>query len=93
MKNVIWENDVFYCNNIYYGHTDSAFIHKKHGSTLDERGFVGISPGLGKDNYGDAGIFYAWFLAPKRKFRLVINDYGVISRLNAVLRVIARNIG
>ena len=40
--------------------------------------FVGESVGLGKNDYGDAGIFYAWFLAAKIKYCVVINDYGVI---------------
>ena len=34
---------------------------------------------MGKNDYGDSGIFYAWFLAPKIKYCLVINDFGIIS--------------
>ena len=37
---------------------------EKHCSTLVERGFVGKSVGLGKNDYGNAGIFYSLFLAP-----------------------------
>ena len=48
-------------------------------STLIEKGYVGKSLGLGKNDYGDSGIFYAWFLAPKIKYCLVINDFGIIS--------------
>ena len=79
MNDVFREIDGFYSNNIYYGDTDSGYIHKKHWSTLVEKGFVGKSLGLGKNDYGDSGIFYAWFLAPKIKYCLVIDDYGIIS--------------
>ena len=44
-----------------------------------EKGFVGKSLGLGKNEYGNSGIFYAWFLAPKIKYCLVIVDFGFIS--------------
>ena len=79
MNNVFREIDGFYSNNIYYGDTDSGYIHKKHWSTLIKKGFVGKSLGLGKNDYGDSGIFYAWFLAPKIKYCLVIDDFGIIS--------------
>ena len=81
MNDVFREIDGFYSNNIYYGDTDSGYIHKKHGrkTTLVEKGYVGKSLGLGKNDYGASGIFYAWFLAPKIKYRLVIDDFGVIS--------------
>ena len=46
---------------------------------LVEKGFVGKSPGLGKNDFGDSGLFYAWFLAPKIKYCLVIDDFGIIS--------------
>ena len=79
MNDVFREIDGFYSNNIYYGDTDSGYIHKKHWSTLVEKRYVGRSLGLGKNDYGDSGIFYAWFLAPKIKFCLVIDDFGIIS--------------
>ena len=79
MNNVINQIDGFYNNNIYYTDTDSLYIHKKYWSNLIDNGFVGKSLGLGKNDYGDSGIFYAWFLAPKKKYCLVIDDFGVIS--------------
>ena len=79
MNSVIKQIDGFYNNNIYYTDTDSLYIHKKHWSTLVEKGFVGKSLGLGKNDYGNSGIFYAWFLAPKIKYCLVIDDFGIIS--------------
>ena len=68
-----------FCNNcIYYGNTDSMYIQKKYWSSLVDKGFVGKTLGLGKTDYGDSGIFYAWFLAQKIKYCLMIGDYGVI---------------
>ena len=33
----------------------------------------------GKNDYKDGGIFYGFFLAPKTKYCLTINKYGVIA--------------
>ena len=79
MNKVIKEIDGFYNNIIYYTDTDSLYIHKKHWNKLVEKGFVGKSLGLGKNDYGNSGIFYAWFLAPKIKYCLIIDDFGIIS--------------
>ena len=79
MNNVFNELDAFYNNVIYYTDTDSGYIHKKYWNKLDEKGYVGKSLGLGKNDYGNSGIFYAWFLAPKIKYCLVIDDFGIIS--------------
>ena len=67
MNDVFREIDGFCSNNIYYGDTDSGYIHKKHWSTLVEKEFVGKSLGLGKNDYGDSGIFYAWFFSSENK--------------------------
>ena len=75
MNDVFREIDGFYSNNIYYGDTDSGYNHKKYWSILVEKGFVGKSFGLGKNDYGTSGIFYAWFLAPEKKYFLVIDDF------------------
>ena len=66
MNIAICEIKGFYRNNICYGDIDSACIHKRHWSTLVDNGYVGKSLRLGKNDYGDAGIFYAWFRAPKK---------------------------
>ena len=79
MNDVFREKDVFYNNVIYYTDTDSGYIHKKYWSELDEKGYVGKKLGEGKKDYGDSGIFYAWFLALKIKYCLVIDDFGIIS--------------
>ena len=69
----------FHKNTIYYGVTDSVYIHKKYWDDLVDNGFIGKTLGLGKDDYGNLGIFYAWFLAPKISYCLVIDNFGVIS--------------
>ena len=66
-NNVLREIDDFYSNLFYYGDTDSAYVQKKHWSTSCEKGFIGKCFGLGKDNYGYAGIFCAWFLSRKKR--------------------------
>ena len=64
-------NDVFnqiggFCNiSIYYTDTDSLYMRKKYWFCLVDNGFVGKSLGLGKNDYGNSGILYALFLAPK----------------------------
>ena len=79
MNDVFREINGFYSNIVYYTDTDSGYIHKKHWSTLVEKGYVGKSLGQGKNDYGDSGILYAGFLAPKIKYCLVIDDFGIIS--------------
>ena len=59
MNNVIKQINGFYNNNIYYTDTDSLYIHKKYWSNLIDIGFIGKSLGLGKNDSGNSGIFYA----------------------------------
>ena len=61
---------------VYYTDTDSAYIQKIHCSKLVDSGCVGDGIGMGKNDYGDRGIFYTWFLAPKIKYCLVTDDHG-----------------
>ena len=65
MNEVINQIDGFSNYSIYYTDTDPLYIHKKHWSSLSDNGFFGKSFGLGKNGYGNSGVFYAWFLAPK----------------------------
>ena len=59
MNKVFRVIDGFYSNRIYYGDTDSGYTHKKYWSTLNVKGFVCESLGLGKNDYGNSGLFYA----------------------------------
>ena len=70
--------DGFQNNSTYRRDTDSRYIHLNYRSSLNEKGFFGKSLGLRKNDYGNSGLFYAWFLAPKIKYCIVIDDFGVI---------------
>ena len=67
MNDVINQLGRFYNNSIYYGDTDSLYIHKQYWSDLVDNGIVGKALGLGKNDYGQSGILYGWFRAPKIK--------------------------
>ena len=77
MNNFIREINGFYNNSIDYGDTDSLYIEKKYWDVLDKANLV---EGLcqGKNDYKTGGIFYGLFLAPKIKYCLTIDDYGII---------------
>ena len=78
MNNFIHAIGGFYTNDVYYTDTDSLYIENKHWNKLDEAGLVGKNLLQGKNDYKDGGIFYGLFLAPKIKYCLTINKYGVI---------------
>ena len=73
MNEDINQNGGFYNNSIYCGDTDSLYIHKKYWSSLIDNGFVGKSPGLGTNDYGNSDIFCAWFQTPKIDKELFTN--------------------
>ena len=78
MNNFIHAIDGFYSNDVYYTDTDSLYIENKHWDKLNKAGLVGKKLLQGKYDYKDAGIFYGIFLAPKIKYCLTKNKYGVI---------------
>ena len=78
MNNFIRERNGFYNNSIYYGDTDSLYIEKKYWDVLDKAKLVGEGLCQGKNDYKSGGIFYALFLAPKIKYCLTIDGYGII---------------
>ena len=68
MNDVILTLDGFTNNKIYYGDTDSLYIHKNDYNILKEKGLIGKDLWQSKNDYGDnAGIIYGLFLAPKVK--------------------------
>ena len=79
MNDFIKQRGDFYNISISYTDTDSLYIHKKYWFDLVDNGFFGISFGLSKINFSNSGIFYALFMAPKIKYCLVTDDFGVIS--------------
>ena len=78
MNDVIKQIGGFYNNSFYSTDTDSLFIHNKYWSDLVDNEFVDKSLGWGKNDYGNSSVFYAWFLAPKMEYCLVIDDFGII---------------
>ena len=78
MNNFIHAINGFYTNDVYYRDTDSLYIENKHWDKLEKAGLVGKNLLQGKNDYKDGGIFYGLFLAPKIKYCLTINKYGVI---------------
>ena len=78
MNNFNHAIDGFYTNEIYYTDTDSLYIKNKHWDRLNKAGLAGKNQLQGKNDYRDGGIFYGLFLAPKIKYCLAIDNYGVI---------------
>ena len=78
MNNFIREINGFDENNIYYTDTDSLYIEKKYWDVLDKANLVGDELCQGKNDCETGGIFYGLYLAPKIKYCLTIDDYGII---------------
>ena len=78
MNNFIHAIGGFYTNDVYYTDTDSLYIENKHWDKLEKAGLVGKNLLQGKNDYKDGGIWYALFVAPKIKYCLTVNRYGVI---------------
>ena len=66
MNDFIHAIDGFYTNDVYYTDTDSFYIESKHWDKLNKAVLVGKNLLQGKNDYGDGGIFYGLFLAPKK---------------------------
>ena len=54
-------------------------MRKKYWDVLDKAGLIGNNLCQGKNDYKSGGIFYGLFLAPKIKYCLTIDEYGIIS--------------
>ena len=78
MNMFIREINGFYENNVYYTDTDSLYIEKKYWDVLDEANLVGDNLCQGKNDYESGGVFYGLYLAPKIKYCLTIDEYGII---------------
>ena len=78
MNNSIQAIDGFSKNDVYYTDTDSLYIENKHFDKLDKAGLTGKNRLQGENDYKEGGIWYGLLLAPKIKYCLTINKYGVI---------------
>ena len=84
MNDVILAPDGFKNNKIYYGDTDSVYIHKKDYSMLTEKGLIGKDLFQSKNDYGEnVGIVYGLFLTPKVKYCIVIDENVILSQKTA----------
>ena len=68
----------FYTNDVYFTDTGSLYIENKHWDKLDKAGLVGEKLSRVNNDYKESGIWFALFLAPKIKYCLTINKYGII---------------
>ena len=80
MNNFIREINGFYKNSINYGDRDSSYMEKKYWDKLDKSNSIGKNLCQGKNDYETGGIFYGLFVAPKLKYCLTINKFGVIQQ-------------
>ena len=67
MNNFNKENNGFYNISMYYTDTDSLYIETNWG-VLDKAALPGDILGQGKNDYKSGGIFYGFFLIPKKGF-------------------------
>ena len=66
--------------SIYYGDTDSLYAEKKYWDVLDNAKLVGKNLCQGKNDHETGGIFYSLFLAPKIKYVLTSNEFGIVQQ-------------
>ena len=78
MNNFIHAINGLYSNDVFYTDTDSLYIENKHWDKLDKAGLVGKNLLQRKNDYKEEGIFYGLFLAPKIKYCVTTNKFGVI---------------
>ena len=80
MNNFIRKINGFYKISIYYGDTDSLYIGKNYWDVLDKANLVGRNLCQVKNDYHTGGTFYGLFLAPKIKYVLTKDVYGIIQQ-------------
>ncbi|ESO87076.1 hypothetical protein LOTGIDRAFT_154566 [Lottia gigantea] len=79
MNNFIHVIDGFYRPEIYYTDTDSLYISSSNWEKLNEAGLVSENEYCkGKNDYGDGGIIFGLYLAPKVKYNIIITSGGVL---------------
>ena len=79
MNNFFREINGFYYNSIHYRDRDSLYREKILGS-VRQTTLEGKNLCQGKNDYKSGGIFYALFLAPKIKYVLTIDEFGIIQQ-------------
>ena len=87
MNNFIHAINEFHSNDVFYTDTDSLYIENKHWNKLKEKNLVGLNLLQGKNDCGDGGIFYRLFLAPKIKYCLTMNKFGIIDEKKLLQKI------
>ncbi|ESO87379.1 hypothetical protein LOTGIDRAFT_166527 [Lottia gigantea] len=79
MNNFIHVINGFYKPEIYYTDTDSLYISSNNWKKLNRAGLVSEKDYCkGKNDYGDGGIIFGSYLAPKVKYNIVLTSDGVL---------------
>ncbi|ESP00787.1 hypothetical protein LOTGIDRAFT_173055 [Lottia gigantea] len=79
MNNFIHVINGFYKPKIYYTDTDSLYISSSNWDKLNEAGLVSENEYCkGKNDYGDGGIIFGLYLAPKVKYNIILTSDGVL---------------
>ena len=74
MNNFLFEIGGFKQQKLFYTDCDSLYISSDNYEILNSKGLVGNEMGQGKNDYGNGGIIYGLFLAPKVKYCITLND-------------------
>ncbi|ESO91456.1 hypothetical protein LOTGIDRAFT_153900 [Lottia gigantea] len=84
MNNFIHVINGFYKPEIYYTDTDSLYISSNNWKKLNRAGLVSEKDYCkGKNDYGDGGIIFGLYLAPKVKYNIVLTSDGVLKEKKA----------
>ncbi|ESO90927.1 hypothetical protein LOTGIDRAFT_175787 [Lottia gigantea] len=79
MNNFIHVINGFYKPEIYYTDTDSLYISSRNWDKLNRAGLVSENEYCkGKNDYGDGGIIFGLYLAPKVKYNIILTSDGVL---------------
>ena len=78
MNNFLLEIDAYKKPIEYYKDTDSTYISKIYYNQLDKAKHVGSNLGQGKNDYGNGGIIFGLYEAPKVKYNIILNE-GILS--------------
>ncbi|ESO94420.1 hypothetical protein LOTGIDRAFT_175418 [Lottia gigantea] len=79
MNNFIHVINGFYKPEIYYTDTDSLYISSNNWKKLNRADLVSEKDYCkGKNDYGEGGIIFGLYLAPKVKYNIVLTSDGVL---------------
>ncbi|ESP03454.1 hypothetical protein LOTGIDRAFT_171393 [Lottia gigantea] len=74
-----YTKDGFYKPEIYNTNTDSLYISSSNWDKLNEAGLVSENEYCkGKNDYGDGGIIFGLYLAPKVKYNIILTSDGIL---------------